>query len=191
MFVPKNPWIYTWGWSNPTYYLHFKRNQASVSKPKGGGEIQKGRHLKEAFNIYPHPAPNQPTKKHGYKTTDVNSMHHKMRCYHMTRKPAMFALGKRPKSIVFIRLTVWVHTVLPCYLRNKGTPLVEKKSRSNLNKFLFVVVKSNVYQAAFQPLSPFLWFLIFTAKASKVMTMLIVHVLEWIRSNSFLLSSHI
>lgn len=89
-----------------SYLLFTFQKKSSFGLKAKGGEIQKGRHLKEAFNIYPHPAPNQPTEKHGYKTTDVNSMHHKMRCYHMTRKLAMFALGKRPKSFVFIRLTV-------------------------------------------------------------------------------------
>lgn len=67
---------------------------------QGGMKCKEVGSLKEAFNIYI--PPNNPPENMARRQKGVNSMHHRMRCYHVTRKSAMFVFRKRLKSLCVI-----------------------------------------------------------------------------------------
>lgn len=75
-------------------------NQAPFSQPRGDEMQREVGSLKEAFNIYI--PPNNPPENMARRQKGVNSMHHRMRCYHVTRKSAMFVFRKRLKSLCVI-----------------------------------------------------------------------------------------
>lgn len=120
----------------------------------------------------PHPQKNNHTKTSARRQRMSTACVKRVKCYVKTRNQAYSSKKGQNSTLVWLMeqdnsaLTHYVHKM------SRKIPIVQEKDQSNLNKFLFVVVKTNLYLAFFSSSA------LFRARDCKIMMMMRVHVLE-------------